>query len=102
MGGAKGILDGFLPVMLSGGKRRGYIFLILYLPLFINDAIPEEHKNGIDMRRDMLRRSHVLVVCGDEVDEDVKNDIAVAKRLNITATTLDGILTVNQQGRHDV
>ena len=65
-------------------------------------AIPEEHKNGIDMRRDMLRRSHVLVVCGDEVDEDVKNDIAVAKRLNITATTLDGILTVNQQGRHDV
>ena len=75
---------------------------ILYLPLFINDAIPEEHKNGIDMRRDMLRRSHVLVVCGDEVDEDVKNDIAVAKRLNITATTLDGILTVNQQGRHDV
>ena len=30
---------------------------ILYLPLFINDAIPEEHKNGIDMRRDMLRRS---------------------------------------------
>lgn len=67
---------------------------ILYLPLFINDAIPEEHKNGIDMRRDMLRRSHVLVVCGGEVDEDVKNDIAVAKRLNITATTLDGKLTV--------
>lgn len=65
---------------------------ILYLPLFINDAIPEEHKNGIDMRRDMLRRSHVLVVCGGEVDEDVKNDIAVAKRLNITATTLDGTL----------
>ena len=31
-----------------------------------------------------------------------ENDIAVAKRLNITATTLDGILTVNQQGRHDV
>ena len=53
---------------------------ILYLPLFINDAIPEEHKNGIDMRRDMLRRSHVLVVCGDEVDEDVKNDIAVEQQ----------------------
>ena len=53
---------------------------ILYLPLFINDAIPEEHKNGIDMRRDMLRRSHVLVVCGGEVDEDVKNDIAAVKK----------------------
>ena len=71
---------------------------VLYLPLFLNDAIPEEHKNGIDMRRDMLRRARVLVVCGGIVDEDVKNDIAIAGRLNITATTLDGILTVRQLG----
>ncbi|MBE7727963.1 MAG: hypothetical protein E7244_27345 [Enterocloster citroniae] len=75
---------------------------ILYLPLFLNDAVPEEHKSGIDIGRDMLRRSHVLVVCGNEVDENVKNDIAVAKRLNITATTLDGILMVNQQGKDNV
>lgn len=76
---------------------------LLYLPLFINDAIPQEHKDGIDICRDMLRRSRVLVVCGEEMDEDVKNDIAVAQRLNITATTLAGIVTVNQQGResHD-
>lgn len=76
---------------------------LLYLPLFINDAIPQEHKDAIDIRRDMLRRSHVLVVCGGETDEDVKNDIAVAQRLNITATTLEGIVTVKQQGReaHD-
>lgn len=72
---------------------------LLYLPLFLNSAIPEEHKSGIDMGRDLLRRSHVLVVCGDTVDEAVKNDIAVAGRLNITATTLDGILTVKTQGR---
>lgn len=76
---------------------------LLYLPLIINDAIPQEHKDAIDMRRDMLRRSHVLVVCGEGMDEDVKNDIAVAQRLNITATTLEGIVTVKQQGReiHD-
>lgn len=37
---------------------------VLYMPLFLNDSIPEEHKAGIDMRRDLLRRSHVLVVCG--------------------------------------
>ena len=29
----------------------------LALPLFLNDSVPEEHKAGIDMRRDMLRRS---------------------------------------------
>lgn len=71
----------------------------LYLPLFLNGAIPEEHKSGIDMSRDLLRRAHVLVVCGDTVDEAVKNDIAVAGRLKITATTLDGILTIKEQGR---
>ena len=72
---------------------------LIYLPLFLDDGVPEEHKAGIDMARDMLRRSHTLIVCGETVDEDVKNDIAVAGRLNITATTLDGILTVKGQGR---
>jgi len=71
----------------------------LYQPLFLNDAIPEEHKSGIDMGRDLLRRSHVLVVCGSTVTEAMKNDIAVAQRLGITATTLEGILTVKGQGR---
>ena len=59
----------------------------LYLPLFLNDAVPEEHKNGIDMARDLLRRSRVLVVCGHSITEAMKNDIAVAQRLGITATT---------------
>ena len=68
-----------------------------YSPL--KDEIPQEHKDGLDMVRDYLRRSHVLVVCGHGIDETVKNDIATAERLRITATTLDGILTVKGQGR---
>jgi len=71
----------------------------LFLPLFLNDNIPEDHKNGIDMSRNLLRRASVLVVCGYEVDEAVKTDIATAARLGITATTLDGILSVRSQGR---
>lgn len=71
----------------------------LYLPLFLNDAVPEEHKSGIDMSRDLLRRSHVLVVCGHTVTEAMKNDIAVAQQLGITSTTLEGILAVKGQGR---
>lgn len=58
-------------------------------------------RTGIDMAREYLRRAHVLVVCGSTVDESVKNDIAVAERLRITATTLDGILTVKGQGRRN-
>ena len=74
---------------------------LLFLPLFLKDSIPQEHKDGIDMARDYLRRASVLVVCGGTVDEAMKNDIAVAERLRITATTLDGILTVKGQGRED-
>ena len=72
---------------------------MLVLSTFLKDSIPQEHKDGIDMARDYLRRSHVLVVCGSAVTEAMKNDIAVAERLHITATTLDGILTVKGQGR---
>ena len=54
---------------------------LLYLPLILNNAVPEEHKSGVDMSRDLLRRSHVLVVCGAGVNEDVKNDIATAGKL---------------------
>ena len=31
----------------------------LYLPLFLNDAIPEEHKSGIDMSRDPVSYTHL-------------------------------------------
>ena len=75
---------------------------VLYLPNFLRDSVPAEHKDGIDMARELLRRSHVLIVCGEEVDEAVKNDIAVAQRLGITATTLDGILTIRSQGENQV
>ena len=50
------------------------------------------------MARDYLRRASVLVVCGGTVDEAMKNDIAVAERLRITATTLDGIDVYKRQG----
>ena len=72
---------------------------LLLTARFLHDAVPQEHKDGIDIARDYLRRSRVLVVCGRSIDETVKNDIAIAERLRITATTLDGILTVKGQGR---
>ena len=71
----------------------------LFLSFFLKSEIPQEHKDAVDMARDLLRRSNVLIVCGDTVTESVKDDIAVAERLRITATTLSGILTVKKQGR---
>ena len=65
----------------------------------VNTAHLKTLKN--DEMVELLRRSHVLIVCGDEVDEAVKNDIAVAQRLGITATTLDGILKIRSQGHEE-
>ena len=47
---------------------------LLYLPLFLNDSVPEEHKAGIDMRRDMLRRSHTLT--GDCLSRNAQTSYA--------------------------
>jgi len=74
---------------------------ILFMPLFLNTEVPEEHKSGIDMSRDLLRRSHIVIVCGDGMDESVKNDIATAARYKVTATTLDGILAIKNTGTGD-
>ncbi len=100
---------------------------MLFLSVFLHESIPHEHKSkmnftpqvlffgvkyqnfasqnhktfpdGLDMAREYLGRSRLLVMCGEQTDETVKNDIAVAQRLHIAATTLEGILTVKGQGQ---
>lgn len=88
------------PVLQAGVRGRLFPHLPnLFLPTFLHESIPQEHKDGLDMAREYLRRSRLLVMCGEQVDETVKNDIAVAQRLHIAATTLDGILAVKGQGQ---
>ncbi len=60
----------------------------------LKDEVPQEHKDRLEMAAELLRRSRILVVCGESMDEQVKEDIALAKRLRIPATTLDGIMKV--------
>ena len=69
----------------------------------LRDEIPQEHKDRIEMASELLRRSRILVVCGDSMDGQVKDDIGLAKRLRIAATTLDGIMKVEGSAgkRHD-
>ena len=53
---------------------------LLFLPLFLKDSIPQEHKDGIDIARDYLRRSRVLVVCGGKVDETASGDVGRGRK----------------------
>ena len=52
------------------------------------------------MANELLRRSRILVVCGDAESDEVLADIALAKHLHIAATTLDGIVAIdNKKGK---
>lgn len=61
---------------------------------FLKDSVPQEYKDKRDMALELLRRCRLVVVCGSETDEQVKTDIAMAKRYHIVTTTLDGIMTI--------
>lgn len=74
---------------------------VLVYPMFLRDDIPQEHNDMKAMARDILQRSTVLVVCGGTADEDVMDDIAIARRYRVATTTLDGILLAKGKGRHD-
>jgi len=58
---------------------------------FLDTDRPQELKDMKDMSHEVLRRCTILVVCGKTMDEDVMEEIAIAKRRGIATTTLDGI-----------
>ena len=53
------------------------------------------------MSAQLLRRCRILAVCGTMVNEEVKQDIALAKHLRIVATTLEGITTIEKQNKRN-
>ena len=44
------------------------------------------------MTEDLIKRSRVLVVCGCGQNEEVKDDIAVARKAKVIVTTLKGVV----------
>ncbi|PWM29336.1 MAG: hypothetical protein DBX40_00275 [Clostridiales bacterium] len=68
----------------------------LLFPQFLEDDIPAERKDGLDMAQELLRRCRVLVVCGKDISDGMMGEIALAKRLGIVATTLEGITKISE------
>lgn len=75
---------GFLPVCPS-----------LMFSRFLSNSIPEQREDKRAMSLALLRRCRVVVVCSDEVTEDMEAEIMLAKRLGIVATTLAGIRKIS-------
>ena len=80
--------------------EMGFIPICPYLlfPQFLRDDIPEQRKAQGDMALAMLRRCRVLVVCSDEITEEMLTEIMLAKRLGIVATTMEGIKKISLYG----
>ena len=68
---------------------------VLFQPAFLKNDVPQEVRDKRDMANELLRRCKLLVVCGPMADDEVKEDIALAKHMHIFATTLDGVVTVD-------
>lgn len=79
----------------------GYIPIApnLMFSKFLRESIPEQREARRDMARQLLRRCRVLVVCGDEITEEMEAEILLAKRLRIVSTTLAGIKAIALHGR---
>lgn len=68
---------------------------VLWQPFFLTKNKAQEYKDGRDMANELLRRSRILVVCGEPEGDSVYEDIALAKRLRIPATTIEGITIID-------
>lgn len=62
---------------------------------FLSEAVPEQREARRAMSLELLRRCRVLVVCSDEVTEEMEAEILLAKRLGIVSTTLAGIKKIS-------
>lgn len=74
--------------------KEGYLPLC---PVLAFDGIYSEedsdaHKRRREMSEDLLRRARFLVICGSRQNDDVKDDIAVARKAKVIVTSLEGVI----------
>jgi hypothetical protein len=58
----------------------------------ISDEDPDAEKKRREMSEDLLKRARFLVVCGEIISDEVKEEISIAKHSKVIPTTLSGIL----------
>ena len=59
-----------------------------FLPLFLDDNIPEERAIGLQFGLSVLEICKAMVVCGDRISNGMKGEIEKAKKLHIPVYTL--------------
>lgn len=74
--------------------REGYLPLcpVLAFDGIFSEEDSDAHKRRREMSEDLLRRARFLVICGRGQNDDVKDDIAVARKAKVIVTSLEGVI----------
>ena len=71
-------------------EARKYCQVLAFSGVF-TDENPDAHKMQKEMEEDLLRRARFLVVCGNRITEEMKDDITIAKKAKLIVTSMEGI-----------
>ena len=74
--------------------KAGYLPLcpVLAFSGVIAEDDPDGEKKRREMSQDLLKRARFLVVCGKKINDEVREDISIAKLSKVIPTTLEGVL----------
>lgn len=74
--------------------KAGYLPLcpVLAFSGIISEDDPDAEQKKREMSADLLKRARFLVVCGEQMNDEVKEEISIAKHSKVIPTTLAGVL----------
>lgn len=76
--------SGYMPVCPS-----------LVLPYFIDDDLPDGHRDNLDYSKNEIRHCKILILCDKILDETMKTELSAARTYGVPTTTLEGILSIH-------
>ena len=80
------------------------IYELGYIPIcprfgfvpFLDESNAEDQQGLAQMSMLLLKRCRMVVVCGNEVTENMNTEISTADRLHIICTTLEGLIQIKE------
>lgn len=74
--------------------KAGYLPIcpVLAFSGIISENDPDAEKKRREMSEDLLKRARFLVVCGEKMNDEVREEISIAKHSKVISTTLSGVL----------
>lgn len=71
----------------------------LLFPQFLNEDVPEERENGLEMAKALLRRCRSIAICGSTITDGMMEEIMLANKLNLPVVSIDETLVMRQRGK---